>query len=129
MWAAIRRKFLQNHEIKIKLLETEGRVIVEHTVNDHYWADGGDGSGKNRLGILLMKLRAELRTQYNNFHWILPPWIAFPDVDQLDMFWRMGLGENYMYNWIKWFDRQSEEVQSEYEVSYPSNENWAGFYE
>jgi hypothetical protein len=33
---------------------------VEHTTNDRYWGDGGDGSGKNRLGALLMELRAEL---------------------------------------------------------------------
>ena len=26
-----------------------------------YWADNGDGTGKNMLGILLMELRAELR--------------------------------------------------------------------
>ena len=36
-------------------------LLVEHTVNDHYWGDGGDGSGKNRLGQLLMQVRDELR--------------------------------------------------------------------
>jgi predicted NAD-dependent protein-ADP-ribosyltransferase YbiA (DUF1768 family) len=34
---------------------------VEHTFKDKYWADGGNGTGKNRLGVLLMKLRAEIR--------------------------------------------------------------------
>jgi predicted NAD-dependent protein-ADP-ribosyltransferase YbiA (DUF1768 family) len=34
--------------------------LVEHTKKDKYWADGGDGSGKNRLGELLMKVRAEI---------------------------------------------------------------------
>jgi predicted NAD-dependent protein-ADP-ribosyltransferase YbiA (DUF1768 family) len=29
--------------------------------NDRRWAGGGDGSGKNRLGQLLMELRNELR--------------------------------------------------------------------
>jgi N-glycosidase YbiA len=32
---------------------------VEHTRNDAYWGDGGDGTGKNRLGQLLMELRAK----------------------------------------------------------------------
>lgn len=32
---------------------------VEH---DSYWGDGGDGSGKNRLGVLLQKLREELKS-------------------------------------------------------------------
>ena len=30
---------------------------------DSYWGDGGDGSGQNRLGKLLMKLREDLRKE------------------------------------------------------------------
>lgn len=45
------------------LTSTGDAELVEHTTNDHYWADGGDGSGKNRLGALLMQLRAELRAK------------------------------------------------------------------
>jgi predicted NAD-dependent protein-ADP-ribosyltransferase YbiA (DUF1768 family) len=40
---------------------TGNAELVEHTTNDHYWADGGDGTGRNMLGVLLMELRAELR--------------------------------------------------------------------
>lgn len=43
------------------LLETGEDDLIEHTVKDRYWADGGDGSGKNRLGVLLMRLRSEIR--------------------------------------------------------------------
>ena len=39
----------------------ENGALVEHTANDAFGGDGGDGSGKNRLGLLLMKLRDELR--------------------------------------------------------------------
>jgi hypothetical protein len=35
--------------------------LVEHTSNDSYWADGGDGSGRNMLGRLLLRVRDELR--------------------------------------------------------------------
>lgn len=35
--------------------------IVEHTANDRSWGDGGDGSGKNRLGQILVRVREELR--------------------------------------------------------------------
>jgi predicted NAD-dependent protein-ADP-ribosyltransferase YbiA (DUF1768 family) len=35
--------------------------IVEHTANDFYWADGGDGSGLNKLGLMLMKIRERLK--------------------------------------------------------------------
>ena len=42
------------------LLATGDSTIVEHTENDAYWGDGGDGSGKNRLGQILMRVREKL---------------------------------------------------------------------
>ena len=62
MLDALRAKFTQHEELKATLLGTGDAILVEHTANDSYWGDGGDGSGKNRLGQLLMKLREELRT-------------------------------------------------------------------
>ena len=61
MMDALRAKFTQHEELKAVLLGTGDAVLVEHTANDSYWGDGGDGSGKNRLGHLLMRLRDELR--------------------------------------------------------------------
>ena len=46
----------------IVLLATGSRYLVEHNLikgRDDYWSDNHDGSGKNRLGILLMKIREE----------------------------------------------------------------------
>ena len=60
MREALRAKFEQHPKLKSLLLSTGDAELVEHTNNDHYWADGGDGSGKNRLGQLLMELRAQL---------------------------------------------------------------------
>ena len=50
-------KFSQNEDIKKILLDTRNTVIIEHTYKDKYWADGGDGSGKNMLGKILMETR------------------------------------------------------------------------
>lgn len=61
MLEALRAKFSQHAEIRDALLATGDARIVEHTNNDRYWADGGDGSGKNRLGVLLEQVRGELR--------------------------------------------------------------------
>ncbi len=61
MYDALKAKFTQYPELKELLLQTGDQKIIEHTVNDSYWGDGGDGSGKNMLGILLVKLREELR--------------------------------------------------------------------
>lgn len=63
MYDVIKAKFTQHDHLKELLLSTGDRLIVEHTVNDTFWADGGDGKGKNMLGKLLMRLRDELRTK------------------------------------------------------------------
>jgi ribA/ribD-fused uncharacterized protein len=61
MRAAVRAKFTQHAELAAELLATGDAVIVEHTERDRYWGDGGDGSGRNRLGRILMEVREELR--------------------------------------------------------------------
>jgi ribA/ribD-fused uncharacterized protein len=61
MLEAVRAKFTQHDDLKAILLGTGDAKLVEHTTNDSYWGDGGDGSGKNRLGHILMQVREELR--------------------------------------------------------------------
>lgn len=63
---AIYMKFSQNKKIRDILLSTNNAILVEHTKNDTFWADGGDGKGKNQLGILLMELREKLRKENND---------------------------------------------------------------
>ena len=64
MLKAIRAKVAQHDDVKELLVSTGDAQLVEHTKNDSYWADGGDGSGCNRLGKILMAVRAEI--QNNN---------------------------------------------------------------
>jgi len=61
MRQAVRAKFSQHPEIRKSLLATGAASIVEHTANDSYWGDGGDGTGKNMLGRILVQVRDELR--------------------------------------------------------------------
>ncbi|WP_145366090.1 NADAR family protein [Stratiformator vulcanicus] len=61
MRAAVIAKFAQYDELRIKLLGTGDAKLVEHTSNDAFWGDGGDGSGRNWLGLILMEVREELR--------------------------------------------------------------------
>jgi ribA/ribD-fused uncharacterized protein len=63
MLEALRAKFSQHDDIRELLLGTGDAKLVEHTANDDYWGDGGDGRGKNKLGQLLMQVRAELRRE------------------------------------------------------------------
>lgn len=55
-------KFSQDARCQRVLMETGSRPLVEHTPIDKYWGDGGDGSGKNRLGKLLEMVREEFRS-------------------------------------------------------------------
>ena len=61
MMTALRAKFTQHPELRALLLGTGHAELVEHTANDAYWADGGDGTGRNRLGDLLMELRTQFQ--------------------------------------------------------------------
>jgi ribA/ribD-fused uncharacterized protein len=54
-------KFYQNDSCRKELLSTGDEELIEHTENDKYWADGGNGKGKNMLGKILMEVRAVLR--------------------------------------------------------------------
>jgi len=62
MITAVRSKFEQHSDLQSFLLETEHAVLIEHAPNDAFWGNGGDGSGENRLGKILMMIRAELQT-------------------------------------------------------------------
>jgi N-glycosidase YbiA len=61
MTEAVRAKFTQHDELRAILVGTGEAKIVEHTENDDYWGDGGDGSGRNMLGQILMRIRSELQ--------------------------------------------------------------------
>lgn len=61
MYKALLAKVSQHASLRGLLLSTGEATLVEHTENDSYWGDRGDGSGKNMLGQLLMRVRAQLR--------------------------------------------------------------------
>jgi ribA/ribD-fused uncharacterized protein len=61
MRRAVLAKFTQHAALREALLATGDATLVEHTANDAYWADGGDGTGRNRLGEILMEVRELLR--------------------------------------------------------------------
>lgn len=59
MLRALRHKFAVP-SARALLSETSDRPLIESSPYDHYWGAGQDGSGLNRLGQLLMKVRSEL---------------------------------------------------------------------
>jgi hypothetical protein len=63
MLVPVRAKFTQHDVLTKLLLSTNGFYLIEHTENDGYWADNGDGTGVNMLGKILMIVREELEEQ------------------------------------------------------------------
>ena len=60
MLNALRAKFSQHPNLAAELVATRPRQLINHTLEDSYWGDGGDGSGWNYLGKLLAQVRDEL---------------------------------------------------------------------
>jgi hypothetical protein len=81
MLAAIRAKFTQHPDLCAQLLATCDAWLAEHTTRDRYWGDGGDGSGQNQLGRLLMQIRSKLKTQ------------AVPSANQIVLNWLLAAGK------------------------------------
>ena len=65
MMLGLRQKFM-NNELKEILLGTGKKELIEDSPYDKYWGIGSNRKGKNRLGVLLMQLRDELRTAKPN---------------------------------------------------------------
>lgn len=61
MRTALVAKFSQHPNLEQLLLSTSDSKLVEHTTNDSYWGDGGNGKGKNMLGKLLMQIRDNIK--------------------------------------------------------------------
>ena len=61
MYRAVRRKFETHSELKAMLLATGDQEIIETAPHDTYWGVGRDGTGQNKLGLIIARIRAELR--------------------------------------------------------------------
>jgi adenylate cyclase len=61
MERALRAKFTQHESLRDLLVGSGNEKIEEDSPKDAYWGTGPDGTGQNRLGEMLMRLRAELR--------------------------------------------------------------------
>jgi len=60
MYRVVLAKFTQHPDLRQLLMNTGDSILIEHTRQDAFWADGGDGSGENWLGKILMLVRGEL---------------------------------------------------------------------
>ena len=63
MHAASLKKFQTHPELREKLLATGEEELIENAPNDYFWGCGRNGSGQNKLGVILMQVREELRNK------------------------------------------------------------------
>lgn len=63
MYQGVLQKFSVHQSIRQVLLDTDDRLIIENSPIDYYWGMGADGTGKNRLGEILMEVRKVLRAK------------------------------------------------------------------
>jgi N-glycosidase YbiA len=100
MMKAVTTKFNQHEELRDILVSTGNAILKEHTKLDHYWADGGDGSGRNRLGEALMIVRSSF-PEYDGI-FCEPPWKTFPTKSEDRQFWTEGEGKAYLEKFLLW---------------------------
>ena len=62
MYRAVSRKFALHQELRELLLATGEEDIVESAPTDYYWGVGREGTGQNRLGKIIERIRAELQS-------------------------------------------------------------------
>lgn len=61
MYRAVRRKFELHPALQKALLATGDEEIAEAAPTDYYWGIGREGTGQNKLGKIIERIRAELR--------------------------------------------------------------------
>lgn len=62
MYQAVFKKFKIHPSLAEMLVSTGTEDIVENAPGDYYWGCGKDGSGLNKLGEILVRVRRQLAT-------------------------------------------------------------------
>lgn len=63
MLQVLRAKESQHEYVRRKLLQTEGRELIENSWRDDFWGWGENRNGQNWLGRLWMEVRSDLLKQ------------------------------------------------------------------
>ena len=62
MAKAVNAKF-KDYKLRKILMDTGDAVLQGDEPDDYYWGIGKEGTGKNKLGIILMELRSRIRKE------------------------------------------------------------------
>lgn len=123
MRQAVKAKFQQHLELRQLLVSTGDCILIEHTKNDRFWGDNGDGSGANWLGKILMETRPKI-SGFEDVSFLLPPWVVFPEEDPTSLFWRMGKGETYLDYYWECKDKLTDLARKQYDSYFLPPKEW-----
>lgn len=136
-------KFNQNPTFAEYLIKTGDSILVEAGPVDIVWGiglsqDSNDidyiytWHGLNLLGFVLMEVRDFLK-EFGHFkpleNPMQSPWTKFPNIDNHDMFWRMGMGEDYLIQFYNYYDELTEKEKTIYRLTNPAPYDWTDTYE
>jgi hypothetical protein len=57
-----------------------------------------------------------------------PPWDEYPHFERSDLGWRMGVGEDYLAKFEKWFSGQTPDERTDFAAAHAEPESWSGYY-
>jgi N-glycosidase YbiA len=60
---ALYLKFRQHPDARERLLETQDRPLVLQDPSDGFWGSGADGTGENRMGQALERVRERIKAE------------------------------------------------------------------
>jgi len=135
-------KFNQHPEFVNFLINTKERILVEASPIDKIWGIGLSKdaehidnpyfwNGQNLLGFALMEVR-DFFIKFGIFtHFdspVAPPWKVYPQIDPLDMFWRMGNGEDTISKFVRYFNSLKDYDKTFFRLCNPAPYNWGNFY-
>lgn len=135
-------KFNQQLQYAEYLKNTGTRVLVEASPVDKIWGIGLSKDdeevenpycwrGLNLLGFALMEVR-DFLNEHGHFTYrldlLLPPWKTYPQIDSMDMFWRMGKGEEFIMKFGIYYSGLSEKDKMIFKLIHPETYQWKNFY-
>jgi hypothetical protein len=80
-------------------------------------------------GALLRQLEDRHVDSFDSEGYMLPPWIACPDIPRYSIGWRMGGGEDYWIAFIDWYRGLQSKEREQYRQAYPEPDEWSGLYD
>lgn len=136
-------KFSQNEQLANYLKSTKNEILVEASPVDIIWGIGLSESsedatlpyfwnGLNLLGYALMETR-DILNEIESFvpleNPVLPPWLAYPEIDFYSIGWRMGYGETHLMKLSEYLNQLSESERKIYQMTFPAFGEWKQFYD